>query len=415
MKTIINDHILESLEDSDSKYSSLGKLIELGRQKGYVTYDDILQHFPDAEQDISQIEEVFASLLNAQIPYVDNTDVEDATDEVEPVDSPRETINRAPLEEDHLADIDTKDLLGLYFKDAAHVPLLTAEEELKLAKQIERGRKARKKLAAGKASPEERQKLLRAIQGEWEAVEHLITANTRLVISVAKKHMGRGVPFIDLIQEGNIGLMRAAKKFDYKRGYKFSTYATWWIRQAVTRAIADQGRTIRIPVHMGDQISRLFRTQHKLKQELEREPTVEEMAAELNIPPDKVRYMLQVARRPLSLEMPTTLEGDAVLGDFIEDEETPSPDESTTQQILREQLEELMEELPAREARILRLRYGIPDGRSHTLQEVGNKVGVSRERVRQIEAQALRRLRRPGVRRKLQDFLGPVQTGGGNS
>ncbi len=415
MKTIINDHILESLEDSDSKYSSLGKLIELGRQKGYVTYDDILQHFPDAEQDISQIEEVFASLLNAQIPYVDNNDVEDIADDSEPADAPRETVNRPPLEEDHLANIDTKDLLGLYFKDAAHVPLLTAEEELKLAKQIERGRKARKKLASGKVTPEERQKLLRYIQGEWEAVEHLITANTRLVISVAKKHMGRGVPFIDLIQEGNIGLMRAAKKFDYKRGYKFSTYATWWIRQAVTRAIADQGRTIRIPVHMGDQISRLFRTQHKLKQELEREPTVEEMAAELNIPPDKVRYMLQVARRPLSLEMPTTLEGDAVLGDFIEDEETPSPDESTTQQILREQLEELMEELPAREARILRLRYGIPDGRSHTLQEVGNKVGVSRERVRQIEAQALRRLRRPGVRRKLQDFLGPVQTGSSNS
>ncbi|RME08533.1 MAG: sigma-70 family RNA polymerase sigma factor [Anaerolineae bacterium] len=415
MKTIINDHILESLDNSDSKYSALGKLIELGRQQGYVTYDDILAHFPDAEQDISQIEEVFAALLNAQIPYVDNTEVDEIIDEEESEDYSREKTVRIPPEEDHLANIDTKDLLGLYFKDAAHVPLLTAEEELKLAKQIERGRQARKKLASGNISEEERKELLEDIQREWEAVNHLITANTRLVISVAKKHMGRGVPFIDLIQEGNIGLMRAAKKFDYKRGYKFSTYATWWIRQAVTRAIADQGRTIRIPVHMGDQISRLFRTQHKLKQELEREPTVEEMAAELDIPPEKVRYMLQVARRPLSLEMPTTLEGDAVLGDFIEDEETPSPDETTTQQILREQLEELMEELPAREARILRLRYGIPDGRAHTLQEVGNKVGVSRERVRQIEAQALRRLRRPGVRRKLQDFLGPTSSGGNNS
>ncbi|MBC8331451.1 MAG: sigma-70 family RNA polymerase sigma factor [Anaerolineae bacterium] len=409
MRTTIDDQILESLDNSDSKYSALGKLIELGRTQGFVTYDEILRHFPDVEQDVSQLEEVFASLLNAQIPYIDNDDLELPDDEELDSDIKDERIPKAN-QEDRLANIDTKDLLGLYFKDAAHVPLLTGEQELRLAKQIERGRKARRKLAKGDITPEERVKLYAYISGEWEAVEHLITANTRLVISVAKKHMGRGVPFIDLIQEGNIGLMRAAKKFDYKRGYKFSTYATWWIRQAVTRAIADQGRTIRIPVHMGDQISRLFRTQHKLKQDLERDPTIEELANELAIPPDKVRYMFQVARRPLSLEMPTTIEGDAVLGDFIEDEETPSPDETTTHQILREQLEEVMEELPAREARILRLRYGIPDGKSHTLQEVGNKVGVSRERVRQIEAQALRRLRRPGVRRKLQDFLGAVQS-----
>ena len=409
MRTTIDDQILESLDNSDSKYSALGKLIELGRTQGFVTYDEILRHFPDVEQDVSQLEEVFASLLNAQIPYIDNDDLELPDDEELDSDIKDERIPKVN-QEDRLANIDTKDLLGLYFKDAAHVPLLTGEQELRLAKQIERGRKARRKLAKGDITPEERVKLYTYISGEWEAVEHLITANTRLVISVAKKQMGRGVPFIDLIQEGNIGLMRAAKKFDYKRGYKFSTYATWWIRQAVTRAIADQGRTIRIPVHMGDQISRLFRTQHKLKQDLERDPTIEELANELAIPPDKVRYMFQVARRPLSLEMPTTIEGDAVLGDFIEDEETPSPDETTTHQILREQLEEVMEELPAREARILRLRYGIPDGKSHTLQEVGNKVGVSRERVRQIEAQALRRLRRPGVRRKLQDFLGAVQS-----
>ena len=408
MRTIINDQILDSLDDGDSQYSALGKLIELGRTQGFVTYDEILRHFPDVEQDVSQLEEVFAALLNAQIPYADSDDME-LPDDTELDDDFQEERAPKATQEDRLANIDTKDLLGLYFKDAAHVPLLTGEEELRLAKQIERGRKARRKLAKGDVAPEERAKLYTYISGEWESVEHLITANTRLVISVAKKHMGRGVPFIDLIQEGNIGLMRAAKKFDYKRGYKFSTYATWWIRQAVTRAIADQGRTIRIPVHMGDQISRLFRTQHKLKQDLERDPTIEELADDLQIPPDKVRYMFQVARRPLSLEMPTTIEGDAVLGDFIEDEETPSPDETTTHQILREQLEEVMEELPAREARILRLRYGIPDGKSHTLQEVGNKVGVSRERVRQIEAQALRRLRRPGVRRKLQDFLGAVQ------
>ncbi len=413
MRTTINDHILDSLENGDGKISTLGKLIELGRQQGFVTYDEILRHFPDAEQDVSQLEEVFAALLNAQIPYVEDDEIE-TLDDASTGEDAQDNKSKRVAQEDRLANIDTKDLLGLYFKDAAHVPLLSGDEELRLAKQIERGRKARKRLTAGNLSTEDRLKLHEAIRGEWEAVEHLITANTRLVISVAKKHMGRGVPFIDLIQEGNIGLMRAAKKFDYKRGYKFSTYATWWIRQAVTRAIADQGRTIRIPVHMGDQISRLFRAQHKLKQDLERDPTVEELADDLKISPDKVRYMFQVARRPLSLEMPTTLEGDAVLGDFIEDGETPSPDETTTHQILREQLEEVMEELPAREARILRLRYGIPDGKSHTLQEVGNKVGVSRERVRQIEAQALRRLRRPGVRRKLQDFLGPVQPGPGS-
>ncbi|MBM3145195.1 MAG: sigma-70 family RNA polymerase sigma factor [Chloroflexi bacterium] len=409
MITKINDHLLETLDDDDNQYSALGKLVELGRHQGFVSYDDILGHFPDAEQDVSQLEEVFAALLNAQIPYVEDSEVDINEAEVTEIARVKE---HHVTEENRLANIDTKDLLGLYFKDAAHVPLLTAEEELELAQKIEKGRKARKKLTGGdEISPEKRAELHEAIRGEWEAVEHLITANTRLVISVAKKHMGRGVPFIDLIQEGNIGLMRAAKKFDYKRGYKFSTYATWWIRQAVTRAIADQGRTIRIPVHMGDQISRLFRMQHKLKQDLERDPTADELARELEISPDKVHYMFQVARRPLSLEMPTTIEGDAVLGDFIEDGETPSPDETTTHQILREQLEQVMEELPAREARILRLRYGIPDGKSHTLQEVGNKVGVSRERVRQIEAQALRRLRRPGVRRKLQDFLGPVQPG----
>jgi len=407
MITKIDDQLLDSLENSDSKYSALGKLVELGRQQGFVSYDDILSHFPDAEQDISQLEEVFAALLNAQIPYVEDNEAD--LSEADLTDDAREEKERRIAQENRLANIDTKDLLGLYFKDAAHIPLLKADEELNLAKQIESGRKARKKLAAGNTPQDKRLGLHQAIRGEWEAVEHLITANTRLVISVAKKHMGRGVPFIDLIQEGNIGLMRAAKKFDYKRGFKFSTYATWWIRQAVTRAIADQGRTIRIPVHMGDQISRLFRTQHKLKQDFERDPTVDELAEDLQISPDKVRYMFQVARRPLSLEMPTTIEGDAVLGDFIEDAETPSPDETTTHQILREQLEQVMEELPAREARILRLRYGIPDGKSHTLQEVGNKVGVSRERVRQIEAQALRRLRRPGVRRKLQDFIGPVQ------
>jgi RNA polymerase primary sigma factor len=243
------------------------------------------------------------------------------------------------------------------------------------------------------------------VEDGWAAREHLITANSRLVISVAKKYMGRGVPFLDLIQEGNIGLIRAAKKFDYRRGHKFSTYATWWIRQAVTRAIADQGRTIRVPVHMGDQINKLLRVSHQLTQKLGRSPTTEELAHELDVPPKKVENMIQVARRPLSLETPTDEEEDSVLGDFIEDEEAPAPPEMVTQHMLKEHLREVLHNLPPREVRILQLRYGLLDGRNYTLEEVGRKMGVTRERVRQIEAQALNRLRHPGHRRKLVDYL----------
>ncbi len=226
------------------------------------------------------------------------------------------------------------------------------------------------------------------------------------MISVAKKYMGRGVPFLDLIQEGNIGLIRATKKFDYRRGHKFSTYATWWIRQAVTRAIADQGRTIRVPVHMGDQINKLLRVQHQLTQRLGREPIVEELADALEVPPKKVENMIQVARRPLSLETPTDDEEDSVLGDFIEDDEAAPPDDTATYNLLREHLGEVLNGLPPREVRILQLRYGLLDGQAYTLEEVGRKMGVTRERVRQIEAQALSRLRHPSIRRKLRDYLG---------
>ncbi|HMK07798.1 MAG TPA: sigma-70 family RNA polymerase sigma factor, partial [Anaerolineales bacterium] len=243
------------------------------------------------------------------------------------------------------------------------------------------------------------------IEDGWAAREHLITANSRLVISVAKKYMGRGVPFLDLIQEGNIGLIRAAKKFDYRRGHKFSTYATWWIRQAVTRAIADQGRTIRVPVHMGDQINKLLRISHQLTQRLGRDPSTDELADALTVTPKKVENMIQVARRPLSLETPTDEEEDSVLGDFIEDEESPAPAETVTQSLLREHLHEVLNTLPPREVRILQLRYGLLDGQSYTLEEVGRKMGVTRERVRQIEAQALSRLRHPSHRRRLSDYL----------
>jgi RNA polymerase primary sigma factor len=237
------------------------------------------------------------------------------------------------------------------------------------------------------------------------AREHLITANSRLVISVAKKYIGRGVPFLDLIQEGNIGLIRAARKFDYRRGHKFSTYATWWIRQAVTRAIADQGRTIRVPVHMGDQINRLIRVSHQLTQELGHDPTSEELAEALEVPVKKAEQMIQVARRPLSLETPTDEDEDSVLGDFIEDAEALAPAEAVTQNMLKEQIQEILLSLPPREVRILQLRYGLVDGESYTLEEVGKKLGVTRERVRQIEAQALSRLRHPTHSRRLKDYL----------
>jgi RNA polymerase primary sigma factor len=387
----------------EEEYSPIARLIEMGRKKTYVTIDDILHFFPEAEQDVVQLEEAFAALLSAGVPFVEDTPTGEppeeelaAAEEVEPELSL----------DDYLANIDTDDTIGLYLKEVSRVPLLTATEEVELAQRIEHGRMAREELARGKVSPRRRTELRRMIEDGWAAREHLITANSRLVISVAKKYMGRGVPFLDLIQEGNIGLIRATKKFDYRRGHKFSTYATWWIRQAVTRAIADQGRTIRVPVHMGDQINKLLRVQHQLTQRLGREPSVEELADALEVPPKKVENMIQVARRPLSLETPTDDEEDSVLGDFIEDDEAAPPDETATYNLLREHLGEVLNGLPPREVRILQLRYGLLDGQAYTLEEVGRKMGVTRERVRQIEAQALSRLRHPTIRRKLRDYLG---------
>lgn len=407
------DNFLNVVDDDNeelNEYPAIARLIELGRQKSYVTIDDILHFFPEAEQDVEQLEEAFAALMSAGIPYV-----EDET----PLDGPAEDDLELDLDEkeldeeeagklvfDDLENIDTDDTIGLYLKEVSRVPLLTAEEEVELAQRIERGRIAREELARGSSTDHRRFELRKLIEDGWGGREHLITANSRLVISVAKKYMGRGVPFLDLIQEGNIGLIRATKKFDYRRGHKFSTYATWWIRQAVTRAIADQGRTIRVPVHMGDQINKLLRIQHQLTQRLGREPSVEELAEALDVPPKKVENMIQVARRPLSLETPTDDEEDSVLGDFIEDNEAPPPDDTATYNLLRQHLEEVLNGLPPREVRILQLRYGLLDGQAYTLEEVGRKMGVTRERVRQIEAQALSRLRHPVIRRKLRDYLG---------
>jgi RNA polymerase primary sigma factor len=399
----------EPLEDSHEEVSANAKLLELGRKKGFVTIDDILSFFPDAEQDVDQLEEAFSALISAGIPYLDDVSIGDpidselSTDEVDVDDDEQIDPSRS---ENYLANIDTDDTIGLYLKEVGRVPLLTAVEEVELAQRIECGRMSREELARGNVPQHRRSELQYLIRDGWAAREHLITANSRLVISVAKKYMGRGVPFLDLIQEGNIGLIRAAKKFDYRRGHKFSTYATWWIRQAVTRAIADQGRTIRVPVHMGDQINKLLRIQHQLTQRLGRDPGVEELAEALEVTPQKVENMIQVARRPLSLETPTDDEEDSVLGDFIQDEEIPAPDDTATYNLLKEHLSVVLEGLPPREVRILQLRYGLLDGQAYTLEEVGRKMGVTRERVRQIEAQALSRLRHPAIRRKLREYLG---------
>jgi RNA polymerase primary sigma factor len=391
--------------DEEEEFPAIARLIELGRQKSYVTLDDILHFFPEAEQDVEQLEEAFSALLSAGIPFVeDTTPGEPTEDELAAVEETEPEVDNSL--DDYLANIDTDDTIGLYLKEVSRVPLLTAPEEVQLAQRIERGRTAREELAKGNTPARRRTDLRKLIEDGWAAREHLITANSRLVISVAKKYMGRGVPFLDLIQEGNIGLIRATKKFDYRRGHKFSTYATWWIRQAVTRAIADQGRTIRVPVHMGDQINKLLRVQHQLTQRLGRDPSVEELAKALDVPPKKVENMIQVARRPLSLETPTDDEEDSVLGDFIEDDEAPPPDDTATYNLLREHLSEVLNGLPPREVRILQLRYGLLDGQAYTLEEVGRKMGVTRERVRQIEAQALSRLRHPSIRRKLRDYLG---------
>jgi RNA polymerase primary sigma factor len=289
----------------------------------------------------------------------------------------------------------------------ARVPLLTTEQEVDLAKRIERGKQAEAEMAKrnGSTAAKRAITLQASVQDARGARDHLIKANTRLVVSIAKKYMARGVPFLDLIQEGNLGLMKAVEKFDYRRGFRFSTYATWWIRQTITRSIADQGRTIRVPVHMSDRIRRLYRVARELEQDLGRKPTPEEIAQRMELDPRKVQWMMRVSWRPLSLESPVGEEEDSELGSFVEDETTPTPTQSAYQNLLRDKIEEVLSSLSPREARILRLRFGLHNGRSYTLEEVGQKFGLTRERIRQIEGKALRRLRHPRRSRQLRDYL----------
>lgn len=299
------------------------------------------------------------------------------------------------------------DTIGLYLKEMSAVPLLNMEQEVDLAKRIEAGKKARRQLNKlnGSTPPAKHRELDAVIEDGRLAREHLISANTRLVVSIAKKYMGRGVPFLDLIQEGNLGLMKAVTKFDYRRGFRFSTYATWWIRQTITRSIADQGRTIRVPVHMIDRIRLLYKTAHVLEQSLGQPPTVEDLADALKEEVGKVDWMLRVSWLPLSLESPVGDEDDSELGMFVEDESSPSPSQAAYKNMMEQKVNEVLATLHPREARILRLRFGLENGRAYTLEEVGEKFGLTRERIRQIEGKALRRLRHPMRARQLREYV----------
>jgi RNA polymerase primary sigma factor len=356
------------------------QLLTLGRERGYVALEEVLAAFPDADNDTDRLDQVLEMLAENGIEVRDQMDKDSAGAE--------------------------DDTVGLYLKEISSTPLLTAQEEVSLAKRIEKAKFAARRLARVGKNPKQRAKLRAVIDDGQAAYEHLVSANSRLVVSIAKKYVGRGVSFLDLIQEGNIGLIRATRKFDYHRGLKFSTYATWWIRQAVTRAIADQSRTIRLPVHMSDQINRLVHVSVQLTQELGREPMAEELARALNVTRKKAEQMIQAARQPLSLETPTDEDEESVLGDLIEDADAIVAEDTVTQKMLQEQVWDILRSLPPREGRILQLRYGLGNGKPYTLEEVGKKMGVTRERVRQIEAQALSRLRRPVQNRKLRDYLG---------
>jgi RNA polymerase primary sigma factor len=392
---------VKSYSDADDKEMLVQELMERAEKQGFLTTDDVLELLADGDDGTEPYDEVIGLLHGAGVEIFEDKDdlPEDAflADEFEDEDDEGFDLN----------SVASDDTVGLYLKEMARVPLLSTDEEIMLARRLEAGINAQEAIirAERRSEPEHLNRLKGEVEDGKLARDHLIRANTRLVVSIAKRYMGRGVQFLDLIQEGNLGLMKAVEKFDYKRGYRFSTYATWWIRQTITRAIADQGRTIRVPVHMSDRIRHLYKTVRQLEQEFGRKPTPEEIATEMNLEPRKVQWMLKVSWRPLSLERPVGEEEDSELGSFIEDESTPTPTQSAYQNLLREKVEEVLSTLTPREARILRLRFGLQNGRQYTLEEVGQKFGLTRERIRQIEGKALRRLRHPRRSRHLRDFL----------
>lgn len=377
MVKTVKDGAAQSLTLEDVKQN----LVEIGKKRGVITYSEIMDKLSPFDQDSDQIDEFFDHLSEQGVEIINESDDEPSIlggdDEDEPKELEEEEFDLSDLSVP--PGIKINDPVRMYLKEIGRVPLLSAEEEINLAKRIE--------------------------HGDEEAKRRLAEANLRLVVSIAKRYVGRGMLFLDLIQEGNMGLIKAVEKFDYQKGYKFSTYATWWIRQAITRAIADQARTIRIPVHMVETINKLIRISRQLLQELGREPTAEEIAAEMDMSPDKVREILKIAQEPVSLETPIGEEDDSHLGDFIEDQDALAPADAAAYELLKEQLEDVLDTLTEREENVLRLRFGLDDGRTRTLEEVGKVFGVTRERIRQIEAKALRKLRHPSRSKRLKDFL----------
>ncbi len=377
-------------------------LLNIAEVQGYLTAEDVAEVYPGDSPD--QLKSLLIKLrhLGAEILVEDEqgADLEFSALEEDSLSSE----NNPLFSLEHIA---TDDTVGLYLKEMSQVPLLTLEEEVNLAKNIEMGRKASHELAKlnGRGSAKRVRNFEALVRAGEMARDHLIRANTRLVVSVAKKYIGKGVPFLDLIQEGNLGLMKAVEKFEYQRGFRFSTYATWWIRQTITRSIADQSRTIRIPVHMVDRIRQMYRVAYELEQRFGRPPNVEELAEAMDLPVNRVHWMIKVSWTPISLESPLGDEDDAEFGMYIEDTSSPSPTQSAYYTTLKESLEEALAMLSPREARILRLRFGLDNDRPYTLEEVGKKFGLTRERIRQIEVKALRRLRHPWSARRLREYL----------
>jgi RNA polymerase primary sigma factor len=352
-------------------------LLALGKKRGSLTYTEIVKRLSTFELDPDQLDEFFDQMGDAGIEVVNEREEDEDEESREEGDEVHERIDLNDLSMP--PGVKISDPVRMYLKEIGRVPLLSAADEIDLAKRIE--------------------------EGDEEAKRRLAEANLRLVVSIAKRYVGRGMLFLDLIQEGNLGLIKAVEKFDYRKGYKFSTYATWWIRQAITRAIADQARTIRIPVHMVETINKLIRISRQLLQELGREPSAEEIATEMDLTPEKVREIQKIAQEPVSLETPIGEEDDSHLGDFIPDDDALAPADAAAYELLKEQLEDVLDTLTEREENVLRLRFGLDDGRTRTLEEVGKVFGVTRERIRQIEAKALRKLRHPSRSKRLKDFL----------
>jgi RNA polymerase primary sigma factor len=376
-------------------------LLEKASIKGYLTTDDLVEVYPDVGQDSERFSVIMLALRNRGVEILD----EESDDQAYNNDDQADESNRWS-EPDNFA-VSSEDTIGLYLKEMSRVPLLKLEEELDLALRIEAGRAAKKELlcANGGKRTIDQTRLEALVQDGLLARDHIIKANTRLVVSIAKRYMGHAIPFLDLIQEGNLGLMKAVEKYDVHRGFRFSTYATWWIRQSITRSISDQARTIRVPVHMTDRIRQIYKATHELEQDLGRVPKPEEIAEKLGLDVKRINWILKVSMLPLSLDSPVGDNEDSDLGMFIEDENSPSPMDSAYQSLLKDKIEEVLGTLSPREARVLRLRFGLDNDKAYTLEEVGEKFGLTRERIRQIEGKALRRLRHPRRSRLLKDYL----------